>query len=272
MRSRFLLGASLVVASLAVAATGLFGAAVAGAAPSGTAFTCTGGTFTGDPSTSTFTHIPSGNYSSITVAGFCDVVPNTVINVTGNINVAPGSLFDAQSAPSTITVGQNVTAGAGSFLGLGCLPDGAHAGHPCASDSAASSDIKVMGNVSETDAALVLMNGITVNKNVSLNGGEGNDWIFKWNKIGGNFTASDVNPFFFLLGFNTIGRNVNLSNIWANDPEDGGFGAVNLVLNNIGWNFNCSGLGPRLSGGFIPGAVNTVGHMTTGQCVGLVGG
>jgi len=290
----------MVVASLAVAATGLFGTAVAGAARShtgaahfnfgaashagaapSTAYTCTGGSATGDdPSTWTWSTIPSGNYSSISVAGICQTAPDAVINVTGNINVAPGAALDAQSAPSTITVGHNVTAGAGSFLALGCLPDGQllpgdpqpHAGHPCATDPTASSAITVKGNVSETDAADVLLNGITVDKNVSLNGGEANDWIFKWNTIGGNFTASDVNPFFFLLGFNNIGGNANLSNIWANDPGDGGFGAVNLVLNTIGWNLNCSGLGPRLSGGFIPGAVNTVGHMTTGQCVGLVGG
>lgn len=261
---------SLLVAVMVAALLSVTG--VASAAPSGTALTCSGGVFTGDPSTSTFVSIPSGTYSSITVTGVCAVAPDAVINVTGDINVAPGGLLDAQSAPSTITVGHNVTAGAGSFLGLGCLPDGAHAGHPCALAPYASSNITVKGNVTATDAALVLLNGITVDKNVTLNGGVGNDWVFKWNTIGGNFTASNITPFFFLLGFNTIGGNANLSNIWANDPEDGGFGAVNLVINTIGQNLNCSGLGPRLSGGFIPGAVNIVGHQTTGQCVGLVGG
>ena len=244
---------------MVVALLGITG--IASAAPSSSPYTCTGG------------DVPSGTYASITVTGFCDVVPDAVINVTGNINLAPGALFDAQSAPSTITVGHNVTAAAGSFLGLGCLPDvDGHAGHPCALAPDASSVITVKGNVSETDAALVLLNGITVNKNVALNGGEGNDWVFKWNTIGGNFTASDITPDFFLLGFNHVAGNVNLSNIWAVDPEDGGFGAVNIVINTIGQNLNCSGLGPRLSGGFIPGAVNIVGHQTTGQCVGLVGG
>ena len=269
MRFRFLFGTVILVAAV----TGLIGAAgAASAAQSGNALTCTGGTFTGDPSTSTFTHIGSGNYSSITIAGVCDVVPGAVINVTGNINVAPGALFDAQSAPSTITVKHDVTAGVGSVLGLGCLPDGVHAGHPCALAPDASSDISVKGSVSETGASLVLLNGITVDKSVTLNGGAGNDWVFKWNTIGGNFTASNITPDFFLLGFNTIAKSVDLSNIWANDPEDGGFGAVNLVINTIGKDLNCSGLGPRLSGGFIPGAVNIVGHKTTGQCVGLVGG
>ena len=265
MRFRYLLAAAMVAAFLGV--TG-----IASAAKPGPALTCTGGTFTGDPSTSTFVSIPSGTYSSITIEGVCNVMPGAEINVTGDLTVAPGGLFDAQSAPATIMVKHDVMAGTGSFLGLGCLPDGAHAGHPCASDPSASSNIYIGGNVSETGASLVLLNGITVKKNVTLNGGVGNDWVFKWNTIGGNFTASNITPYFFLLGFNTVAKDVNLSNIWAVDPEDGGFGAVNLVINTIGHDLNCSGLGPRLSGGFIPGAVNNVGHKTIGQCVGLVGG
>src|SRR4051812_47754063 len=104
MRFRIALGAVLVMMLSAVAATG-----IASAAP-GNNYTCTGGS------------IPGGNYASITVTGFCDIVPEAVINVSGNINVAPGALLDAQSAPSTITVEQNITAGAGSLLGLGCQP------------------------------------------------------------------------------------------------------------------------------------------------------
>src|SRR5690242_20831650 len=94
---------------------------IASAAPSGSPYTCTGG------------DIPSGIYSSITVTGFCDVAPDAVITISGNLNVAPGAFFDAQSAPSTITVGHNVTAGAASVLGLGCQPFGyvPHAAHPC---------------------------------------------------------------------------------------------------------------------------------------------
>ena len=102
MRFSILFGTATVVALLGI--TG-----IASAAPSGTQpYTCAGG------------DIPSGSYSSITVTGFCDVVPDAVINVVGNLNVADGAFFDAQSAPSTITIGHNVTAGAGSLLGLGC--------------------------------------------------------------------------------------------------------------------------------------------------------
>jgi hypothetical protein len=253
------------VALLGLAAIGLFGTAVAGAAPSGSAYTCTGGS------------IPSGNYASLTVTGFCDVVPDAVINVSGNINVAAGALFDAQSSPSTITVGHNVTAGAGSLLGLGCQSNTAQTPHPCADGSGGASVITVNGNVSATDAFLVLLNGITVNMNVTLTGGGGGgsgfaDWAEKHNTIGGNLSISGVTPDWMGVEFNTIAGNANLSNVTAIDPGDGGFGAVDVVVNTVGHNLNCSGLGPRLSGGFIPGEVNTVGHMTTGQCVGLVGG
>lgn len=102
MRFRILCGAAMVVALLGT--TGIASAAHSGAQ----SYTCTGG------------DIPSGNYASITVTGFCDVVPDAVISITGNLNVAAGAFFDAQSAPSTITIGHNVTAGAGSLLGLGC--------------------------------------------------------------------------------------------------------------------------------------------------------
>jgi len=266
MRLRFLLGAAMVAALLSV-----IGSASVAAAGSG--YTCSGGVWTGDPSTSTFVSIPSGHYSNITVTGVCDVVPNAAIKVAGSINVAPGALFNAQSAPSWIVVGHNVTAGAGSFLGLGCLPDGAHSGHQCAIGPNGSSVIIVKGNVSATDAALVLLNGITVKKNVTLiGGGPGRDWAEKHNTIGGNLTISGVNPDWMGVEFNNVTGSVKLSNIWAGDPGDGGFGAVDVVLNQIGQNLTCSGLGPRLSGGFIPGEVNTVGHLTVGQCVGLVGG
>src|SRR5215813_10123128 len=106
MRFRILFGAAAAVALLGT--TGIASAAPAGGSP----YTCAGG------------DIPSGTYASITVTGFCDVVPDAVINVAGNLNVAAGALFDAQSAPSTISVGHNVTAGAGSLLGLGCQPFG----------------------------------------------------------------------------------------------------------------------------------------------------
>jgi hypothetical protein len=251
MRFRILLGAAVV----ALACT----AGVASAAPSGASpYTCTGGS------------IPSGTYASINIVGFCDVVPDAVINVVGNINVAPGAVFDAQSAPSTITVGHNVTAGSGSLLGLGCEYWGyvPHAAHPCAVETDTGfSVITINGNVTATDSFLVLLNGITVNKNVTLTGGGGGesgfaDWAEKNNTIGGNLTISDVTPDWLGVGVNNVGGNVNLSNITSIDPGDGGFGAVSVFSNTIGKNLNCSNLRWRLTGG----GSNAVGHNATGQC------
>src|SRR5438034_312509 len=111
MKFRILVGAAVMVASAGAVAAGVVGAtSIASADASGTAYTCTGG------------EIPSGNYASITVTGACAVGTGAVINVVGNINVATGAVLDGQSAPSTITVGHNVTAASGSLLMLGCQP------------------------------------------------------------------------------------------------------------------------------------------------------
>jgi hypothetical protein len=238
------------------------GSAVASAkGPSTSPYTCTGG------------DIPSGSYASITVTGFCDVPDNAVITVVGNVDVAAGAFLDAQSAPSTITVGHNVTAAAGSLLGLGCQPFGyvPHAAHPCTIDSDGHSTITVHGNVTATDADTVLLNGITVDKNVTLTGGGGQiPWAEKNDTIGGNLTISGVSPDWLGVLFSHIAGNATLTNITATDPEDDGNAAVSVVVNTVGRNLNCTGLGPRLSGGAIPGEVNFVGHKATGQCAALV--
>jgi hypothetical protein len=224
-----------------------------------TAYTCTGG------------DIPSGTYASITVTGACDVPADAVINVVGNVNVAAGAILDAQSAPSTITVGHNVTAAAGSLLGLGCQVNTAHAPHPCTVEPDGNSVITIDGNVTSTDANTVLLNGITVDGNVTLTGGGGDiPWAEKNNTIGGNLTISGVTPEWLGVLFSHIAGNATLTNITATDPGDMGFAAVSVVVNTVGRNLNCTGLGPRLSGGAIPGEVNFVGHNATGQCAALV--
>jgi len=265
MRFRFLFGAAVLAALLSTTA-------IASAAPHhGGTYTCSGGVWTGDPSTSTFVSIPSDTYDNIKITGVCNVVPDAVINVKHDIKVARGAIFDAQSAPSTITVGHDVTADAGSLLGLGCQSNFDHTPHPCAIEPDGASVITVNGDVKAKNAFLVLLNGITVKKNVELTGGGGGDWAEKNNTIGGNLSIHNVTPDWMGVEFNTVGHNVDLSHIWAVDPGDNGFGAVDVVVNTIGHDLHCSHLGPRLSGGFIDGEVNIVAHKTTGQCVGLVG-
>jgi hypothetical protein len=264
MRFRIALVAAMTVA---LSATGLGG--VASAAPSGPAYTCAGG----DLGSGTFTSIPSGNYASITVTGVCNVVPHAVINVVGNINIAPGAVLDAQSAPSTITVGHNVTAAAGSILGFGCQPTntiGRFAGVPCADPYASEqTTITVNGNITATDADTVLLRKVTVGGNVTLTGGGGEiPWSIKGNTIGRNLTISDVAADWLGVQFNLIGGNATLTNITALDPGDPGR-TVAVVENTVGNNLNCQGLAPGVSPGFIPGEVNHVGHKATGQCAAI---
>jgi acetyltransferase-like isoleucine patch superfamily enzyme len=276
----------LVIASVGALVIGLSGPVAAAEPPP--AYTCTGGDF----STGDFVHIGSGNWASVTIAGACIVDPGSTINIVGNLTVAPGAVFDAQTFPSTITVGHNVTAGAGALLGLGCQPDFEHkTGHECgamfdpddAGDVPGDSDypcdpetenpfgcsssvITVDGNLTATGANTVLLNGVTVKGNVTLAGGGGYiPWSVKNNTIGRNLTVSEVTADWFGALFNTVGGNMTLVNITATDPEDT-TPPVYVVRNTIGRNLTCMGLGPALSFGFYPGQANTVGHRATGQC------
>jgi hypothetical protein len=256
MRFRFLTGAALVVALLVAGSTAI--------ASGANGYTCTGGS------------IQSGTYASITVTGQCHVERNAVVSVAGNINVEAGALLDAQTAPSTITVGGNVTAGSGSLLGLGCQANTAHAPHPCAIQPDGASVITVKGNVEAHNAFLVLLNGITVNGNVTLRDGGGGgsgfaDWAEKNDTIGGNLTISHLTVDWLGLEFSTIGGNTTLSHVWAIDPGDEGNGAVSVVVNTIAGDLRCEALGPRLSGGIFSWEQNYVGGTTYGQCVGLMG-
>ena len=205
-----------------------------------------------------------------------------MINVVGNINVAAGGFLDAQSAPSTITVGHNVTAASGSFLGFGCQPAnsiGKFAGVPCTVEPDGHTTITVDGNVTATDANTVLLRATTVNGNITLSGGGGAaqgiliPWSLKGNTIGRNLTVSDVTADWLGVQFSRIGGNATLTNITATDPTDPtGTPTIQIVVNTVGRNLNCTGLAPAVSGGLFPGEVNVVGGKATGQCANLMGG
>lgn len=252
----------LVMASVGALLIGSGGPATAAAPPAG--YTCTGGP------------IESGTYASITVTGFCGVDPGAVITIVGNLRVSAGAVFDAQSAPSTITVGHNVTVAAGALVGLGCQPDyfdsnGNHlkTGHPCVAEPEGHSTITVNGNVTATGADTMLLNGITVMGNVTLTGGGGDiPWSIKNNTIGGNLTVSEVTADWLGVLFNQIAKNATLTNITATDFGDPGR-KVFVVRNTIGRNLTCMGLMPGVSGGF-NGVPNTVGRNAIGQCAPLV--
>ena len=262
-----ILGPLAVVAALALPAGTAMAAGSNTQRPMG--YTCSGG----DLASGTFTSIPSGTYASITVTGVCNIEPDAVINVVGNINVAAGAVLDGQSAPFTLTVGHNVTAAAGSLLGLGCQPSnwiGRFAGVPCAVEPDGHTTITVNGNVTATDANTVLLRKVTVNRNVTLAGGGGDiPWSIKGMTIGGNLTISDVTADWLGLQFSSIAGNAVLTNITALDPGDPGR-AVFVVQNTVGHNLICMGLAPGVSPGVFPGEHNTVGGNAIGQCASLV--
>lgn len=265
------------VGTLAVAGTIALsnGSAVATAPSSAAAYTCSGGGLNfADPPSSTYApDIPSGTYSRLTITGLCEPAPNAVINVIGNITVASGGVLDAQGNPSTITVGHNVVADPGSFLALGCVPNppGHFTGHPCGTslvgnsldgvDPSTPSHISVSGNVTADAANTVLLNGITVDGNITATGGGGPiPWAIKTNTIHGNVTFSGVTPTWIGLLVNHIDGNTTLTNIHITDAEDL-TPTVQIAFNTFGHNLNCSDIGPYLSV-----RANTVGHRATGQC------
>lgn len=225
-----------------------------------TAYTCAGG------------EIPSGNYAAITVTGACDVSADAVIRVVGNVNVAAGAVLDAQSAPSTITIGRNVTGASGSMIGLGCQPAAytGNSAHPCQVEPNGHSTISVNGNVTGIQAATVLLNGITVKGNVTLVGGGGPiPWSIKNNTIGRNLTATGQTTDWLGVLFNRIGGNATLLHITVTDTDPGAHGAF-VVRNTVGRNLICFGVTPGVSGGSMPGEVNTVHGHAIGQCAALV--
>lgn len=248
------LGAILLAGALVSGAS-----AASAAPPRAQTYTCTGGS------------VPSGTYSQLIIAGFCDVGSGAQITVTGNIVVQEGAVFDAQSAPSTITVHQNVTSRAGSMLGLGCQPAiPGNSGHPCMLDETARSTITVHGNVTADRAIGLFLNGVTVDRNVSVTGG-GSDipWSIKNNDIDGNLTVRGITEEWIGVMWNRIAGNVTLTDIemtGLDDQAGTGLNDVFVVRNEIGRNLVCNGLVPGVFG-----YGNSITGHATGQCAPLAG-
>ncbi|QZY52477.1 hypothetical protein [Leucobacter tenebrionis] len=253
-------GLKAIGAVLFAGGVALCGAAPALAAPpGGGSYTCTGGS------------VPSGSYSELTIAGMCDVGSGAEIAVSGNLVVASGAVFDAQSAPSSITVGRNVTASSGSLVGLGCQPAvPGNSGHPCATDPNARSTIAVRGNITLDGAIGVFLNGLDVGGNVTISGG-GSDipWSIKNNTVAKNITVSGITEEWLGVMWNRVSGNVTLQNVTMTGSDDAtgsGVNSVFVVRNEIGRNITCSGLTPGVFG-----YGNTIGKNAVGQCAVLAG-
>lgn len=219
--------------------------------------------------------LASGTYSNVTVTGECTVPDGAEVTVLGNIHVAAGAVFDAQTH-SSLTVGRNVTAGPGSMVGLGCTD-----AHPCEDGVPGSiGQVTVHGNVSLHQVYDAALNGITVDGNVTSNrGGAGPlfpdpfiPFSVKDDTIHGNLVVQGLDTTWFGVIRSTIDGNVVLSNIQNADPDGN-----EVVANTIGKNLICRGNAPASQFGDAveegpPGyGPNTVGGVALGQCAGLVG-
>ena len=225
--------------------------------------------------------IGSGTYSNIIVSGNCSVAKNAVITVKGDVRLRKGAALDAQSSPSTLTVRGDVYAAKGSSLGLGCQPPAVtgNSAHPCVdadgnaiTDPTVFSTITIKGGIKAFGAAVVLINGVKVGRSVTIVGGGSPviPWSVKNNSIKGNLWVSNLTTNWFGALFNKVGRNVVLLDITLTEDHPDAAGVVYVVQNTIGRNLFCKGL-PGVSGGFVPGAVNTVGGRALGQCSELAG-
>ncbi|HWC23830.1 MAG TPA: hypothetical protein VG502_16160 [Flexivirga sp.] len=257
--------------ALAAAGTLAVPVGMASAAPSSgsTAVTCTGG------------EIASGTYSSVTIAGNCSVPAHATVMITGNLNVLSGARLDADSAPSTITVGHNVTAAPGSSTGLGCTAahGGCTSGGPDGNGPYAGemSNILIKGNASFDHVFNAALNGITVNGNVTSVGGGGGGGGFpevfipfsvKDDTIHGNLSVSGLTSTWFGVIRSTIDGNVALSNIWMSDPDGN-----EIVHDTIGKNLICTNMSPAPQFGDADDGIpdpsypySTVGRNALGQC------
>lgn len=255
--------------SLAAAGALMLPAGMASAAPfSGHrahAYTCTEGI------------IPSGTYTSVTVAGSCTVPAGATITVNGNLIVARGAMLDADSAPSTITVRRNVLGAPGSSIGLGCTAS--HGG--CTADGQGTgpyagqqSTVLIKGSVWLNRVYNAALDGVTVRHSVtSLGGGSGTNppgfipFSVKDDVIGGNLTVIGLTSVWFGVIRSTIGGNVTLISNHLSDPD-----ANEVVHNSIGKNLVCLNnypapqLGDAVAGQPAGYAYSTVGRRVIGQC------
>lgn len=222
--------------------------------------------------TCTSGEIVSGTYSDITVTGPCSVAADAEVTVTGSITIEDGAMFDAQSAPATITVGHDVTALPGSMLGLGCQPASlvGNSGHECVIEPTGHSTISVGHDVIALGASTVLINGITVGRSITaLGGGSEIPWSIKNNTVTHDITVSGQTTDWLGVMFNQVGGNVVVSDMTITDTDPGANGAF-VVQNQIRRDLICYGVTPTISGGFAPTEVNTVGGRALGQCATLV--
>ena len=279
--------AVLVLAMSAMSAILAVGSVPAGAASPaghwrGQTYDCTGG------------NVPPGNYSSMIITGVC-YAPAGTINIWGDLNVAPGALFDAVTPgdpagnpllPATVLVGGNVNVGSGAVLVLGCSPSqGCHA---------ITSDY-IGGNLTGYGALGIVLHAVSIRGSASVYGGGGGaaggaasggcftspipaPWSddaalstgpngtpqftdFEDNSIGGNLSIVGVQTCWLGSFRNQVGGSVTLNGNSTSDPD-----GMELASNMVRGSLTCLSNVPAVQFGDSSGASNTVGGNGFGEC------
>lgn len=275
MKTRLLLGASVLVACSAAVAAGLLGAPTAANADPVSAPVC------GSTEATTGTAL-SGHYRNLTVRGIAYVASGATLDVSGNLRLAPGACLDAFSL-GTVHVGHNVTVAPRGTLALGCAP-GSNGPPPIPPCGLTSTDDTVGGNIVAVAPLTMYLTAVSVGDNVvSVGGGfstPGLSFPVKDMKIGGNLVLAGWHggPGAWIGALrNDVRGNVIVAHNTGfrpgpdNDPPND---STEVLGNTVGGNLICLGNTPPAQYGdaynpAIGNGPNTVGHRAIGECADL---
>jgi hypothetical protein len=252
-----------VVGAAILASGGVSSANAAKGSPGPANLVCSGG------------DIVSGTYKNVTVTGVCTVPDGADVMILGNLVVDAGATFDAQTH-SMVTIMRNVSAGPGSFFGLGCTE-----AHPCSDGVPGTQTDKVYGNVTLDHVFDAAINGDWIGGNLtSVGGGAGLldpetqfvPFSIKDDVVEGNISVTGLTTVWFGIIRTEVGKNVIVKDVSLSDPDGN-----EIVANTIGGNLICLGnspgaqLGDAVEDGPPGYGPNTVGKKAIGECAALVG-
>lgn len=258
---------------------------MASAATAGGGYDCTGGA------------IPAGSYASMTISGVCYMPAGNVI-VRRNLTVEPGALLDAVTqgdptsgtpvVPATVSVGGNVSVGAGATLLFGCSPN-----ILCSNPPGISYDT-IAGNLTAVRAQGVVVHSAWIGGNVSILAGGGGPVaatckaqlpgkppvkaLEPWSldpsldftpvytdvedsMIGGSIDISGLTSCWLGTLRNQVGRGATFVANTMGDPD-----AMEIGSNLVNGTMTCRGNLPKVQFGDGGQAPNIVGGRALGQC------
>lgn len=240
--------------AIAVATAGTFMLASSAAAATPASTTCSEGT------------LAAGSYRNVTVTGSCTIDGSAAVG--GNVSISSGAVLFLQGAE----LGGNLTLGTGSIM--------------------MAFSTTVHGNVSATNARALYLFDSRVDRNVSfIGGGSGRDCVdpdpetslgmstmVKDSSIGGNAVFDGWSGCWFGFLRNTVGRNVQISNMYANpeniifpgtpDEVNQGLDSTEVIGNTVGGVLNCTGNTPAAQIGDAAPLPNTA-RKALGECAAL---